>query len=352
MKRLLILIFLTACAAPTGVQGGTPSPELVSPPAETAIPVPYFAPVLESPVLARGPEGSWYAGSVEPGAVIFVDGAYHLFFNGIVDWPAKVAVGHATSPDGITWTVDAAPLLDSAAGGFDGFTYFVSSVIQLEGGEWAMYLYQADEGRDASPGDILMATAPALTGPWSLSPEPIITRGAPGAWDASRAAQPSVLRVGDEYRMYFSGYAGDTLQAGRAIGLAASPDGYLWTKLPDPVLAPSDDPRAWDFRRVFQPRVIAVPEGFLMLYKSNISVGRAEGWGFASSLDGLAWSRSDTPVIDEYTYGVAWRRNGIADLIFVDGGLKLFLEILEREGGAYHHGNSAYYSNIYLFREK
>lgn len=305
--------------------------------------------MLDDPILSRAAAPGWYAGSVEPGAVLFHAGQYHLFFNGIADWPGKAAVGYAASADGLAWQVRPSPVLDSAAGGFDGFTYFVSSVLQLEGGEWAMYLYTLDEGRDAAPGAILMATAPAPDGAWTLNAEPILLPGAPGMWDGSRVTQPSVIQAGGEYRMYFAGYAGDTLQAGRSIGLATSPDGYTWTKLPDPLLTPSADGRAWDFRRVFQPRVIAVPDGFLMLYKSNISVGRAEGWGLAASLDGLAWSPcAGNPIITEDTYPAAWRRNGIADLLWHEGALWLFLEILEREGGAYHHGNSSYFSNIFL----
>lgn len=59
------------------------------------------------PVLERGEEGEWDAGSVETPAVVWFAGRYHLFYTGYPSDHLEVTsyrIGHAESPDGIRWT--------------------------------------------------------------------------------------------------------------------------------------------------------------------------------------------------------------------------------------------------------
>ncbi|HUF38093.1 MAG TPA: hypothetical protein VMN57_06190 [Anaerolineales bacterium] len=347
---VVLTLLLAACRAGGAAPEASETPPATPAPAPTPE-SPLFTLHSDAPVFRRGGPGDWYGSAVEPGAVVLHEDRLHLFFNGFTGWPARSSVGLAVSTDGMDWTLAfETSLLDSSLESFVGFTFFVSSVIRLDSGDWAMYLYTLDEGRDGAPGGILAATAPALEGPWTLVPGYALAPGEPGGWDAGRVTQPHVLKVGDAYRMYFAGYENDRLQGDRAIGLAISQDGLTWEKRPDPVLGPSDELGAWDSYRVFQPRVLQIEAGYLMLYKANVSVGRAEAWGFAHSADGLNWERyAGNPLIDEQTYGVELRRHGIAELVSLGGELFLFLEILERVGGAYHHGNAEYFSNIYLF---
>ena len=66
------------------------------------------------PVLEPAPEGAWDHGPRLVEAVIKVDGVYHMFYRGQPEagwggyWEGRHAVGHATSPDGIEWTLDPA----------------------------------------------------------------------------------------------------------------------------------------------------------------------------------------------------------------------------------------------------
>lgn len=344
LKMLLLLLcaILIACQAPPASLPVSPSP-----PTPTAEPALFFQPEQTTPIFPRNQQ-PWLADVVEPGAVLYHAGQFHLFFNGFTGWPAKVAIGHATSPDGRTWTLDpAAPILDSATETFDGYTFFASSALVEADGSWALYLYTLAEGRDGAPGQILRATAPDPTGPWTLAIKPALTPSGVG-WDAVRVTDPSVIRTPDGYMMWFTGANTDRLQATRLIGLATSPDGIHWTKHPDPVLTLGEKGN-WDGYRVFMPNVVQTPDGFLMLYKANIKIGEREGFGLATSLDGTTWTKyADNPLIEEKTYGLEWLRKGYADLLFQDGVLYLYLEVLEREGGAWAHGNSTYYSNIYL----
>ncbi len=77
-----------------------------------------------APVLALGSPGQWDEHCTETPAVVYFDGKYHMFYTGYnvafdysdpgadLTWetadddnaPKRFKIGHATSPDGITWT--------------------------------------------------------------------------------------------------------------------------------------------------------------------------------------------------------------------------------------------------------
>jgi hypothetical protein len=58
---------------------------------------------------------------------------------------------------------------------------------------------------------------------------PVLEPGPPGSWDAGYVAYPKVIAAGGQFHMFYSG--GDDLRLGSsAIGYATSPDGLTWTK--------------------------------------------------------------------------------------------------------------------------
>ena len=64
---------------------------------------------------------------------------------------------------------------------------------------------------------------------WKVTPAtPVLSPGAPGAWDAGSLGQAGVLKDGHRFRMWYGGYV-DRLQQGRA-GYAESADGVHWRK--------------------------------------------------------------------------------------------------------------------------
>lgn len=242
---------------------------------------------------------------------------------------------------------------------FAGFTFFASSVVIGDDGIWRFYYYTLDEGRDGAPGAIGMATARNPSGPWIFQTDFVLIPGPKGALDGSRVTQPSVLSTDRGYLMFYAGFETDRLMSTRIIGLATSRNGFEWTKYDDHetggAFAESDPvfegagKGNWDANRVFQPQVVQVEDGLLMLYKSNIKIGSAEAYGLAMSSNGINWKRYEkNPIITEKTYPVEWRRKGYSELLYHEGILYLFLEILEREGGVYPQGKSEYFSNIYL----
>ena len=60
---------------------------------------------VEEPVLSMGPSGSWNSGLMDPGAVIFHDGQFHMFYDAVPSFPALIEVGSRnTSTYLATWT--------------------------------------------------------------------------------------------------------------------------------------------------------------------------------------------------------------------------------------------------------
>jgi hypothetical protein len=57
-------------------------------------------------------EGSFYEGGLETPNVVLFNGTYHMYNSVYLEnIPALFKVSHATSPDGISWTMDSAPVL-------------------------------------------------------------------------------------------------------------------------------------------------------------------------------------------------------------------------------------------------
>ena len=63
-----------------------------------------------APILEGGGEGSWDAGLAWPSVVATVDG-YAMFYTAFDRIGGTGVIGRATSPDGVTWTKGAAPVL-------------------------------------------------------------------------------------------------------------------------------------------------------------------------------------------------------------------------------------------------
>jgi hypothetical protein len=169
-----------------------------------------------------------------------------------------------------------------------------------------------------APWEIGLATAPGPDGPWTIGAAPILTAGEPGTWDAGGLTWPSVVPTPTGWSMYYTTFA-TTRRAG-VIARATSVDGITWTKDLASVLEPEAD---WEGPALDRPRVVAVPDGYLMVYAGIDLTDR----GIAASTDGVTWTRlGDVPAITQDDFpvdGRAWD----AALIHRDGVLTYFLEI-------------------------
>ena len=286
-----------------------------------------------NPVLQRSNNPNWDNQFLDPGAMVYHEEMFHMFFNGINGFPAPVGVGYATSPDGYQWTRQTTePVLSAEAlqdTNFPGSNLFVTSALVEPDGTWILYFYTLSGGGFMGPGEIGRATAPAPTGPWTIDPDPVLNPGPGGSWDDVQVSGPNVLRTEDGYLMYY-----DALGPGRIsmIGMATSSDGIQWEKYndpatndtafadSDPVLTVSDE--GWDSKRVIDPNVIKTNDGFEMIYLATSGTGKfAPGefsFGIATSPDGIEWTKSDrNPVLSNRDHP-QWSQAFLANLLYVE----------------------------------
>ncbi|HEX6228932.1 MAG TPA: hypothetical protein VFZ41_05655 [Solirubrobacterales bacterium] len=130
---------------------------------------------------------------------------------------------------------------------------------------------------------------------------PVLSPAPASVLDNDNIDDPAVAKVGSTYLMWYSGTAEDG--DGPAIFLAESSDGQTWARANGgtPVLA--GDPGAFDEHGVFGPDVIHDSSDSSAPYKMWYS-GRGEIFGaigYATSTDGVAWTKHDDPETAEPT---------------------------------------------------
>ena len=90
---------------------------------------------------------------------------------------------------------------------------------------------------------------PTNPGQWGY----IVFRGTPGMFDQGGVTHMDVIYHDGKYWMYYLALPTSSY-AGLVVGLATSPDGYNWTKHPQPVITPGG--QTWNFTGVVGPRTV------------------------------------------------------------------------------------------------
>lgn len=119
----------------------------------------------------------------------------------------------------------------------------------------------------------------------------VLDVGPPGAFDSTQAKYPSILKVGDQWRMWYNGRTDDRFTG--AIGLATSTDGLRWKKANGgrPVFKTGAS-GTFDSTKVDHPAVLRFAGRFHMWYTAGDRRSRYT-IGYATSDDGMAWRRAN-----------------------------------------------------------
>jgi len=149
-------------------------------------------------------------------------------------------------------------------------------------------------------------------GNWVRAPLPVRTTAGGPLSPLGIAADPSVLRRGTRYEMWFTN--ADS-QRRTGIARADSADGLAWTvwrapSAPDPVmdLVMAAPPNAWDSPGLETASVLVGPDGvYRMYYTGNRPPDGSINYaiGMATSPDGVRWTRHPVPVLEPVA---AWER--------------------------------------------
>ena len=246
-----------------------------------------------NPVLSFGTFGSWEGeGAVLP-SVIIESETYKMWYHGNNGGISRI--GYASSPDGVTWTKsESNPVLDLGPSGSWDAVSILEPTVLFDGSIYHMW-YQ---GYDGSNRRIGYASSPdGVT--WTKSQaNPVLDTGSVGSWDSSELRSPFVILDGELYRMWYTGFDGSIQQ----FGYATSTDGVTWTKHNGNPIMGRGVGGSWDDVWMASPRVIMDGSSYEMLYSafdgSNVRIG------YATSQDGLAWTKFDgNPVLNQGSLG-------------------------------------------------
>ena len=155
-----------------------------------------------NPVMDLGPEGSWDDVFIAGGHVFHDGNIFHIYYSGQNSGQENVRCGHATSPDGITWTKDDHnPILSYKAGSWDYPRVDLPSVI-FDGNKYHMWY---NGGHHFSDWHIGYASSSDGSHWTKYSSNPVLS-GTPGSWDATSVGFCSVVdSAGVKYKMWYSG---------------------------------------------------------------------------------------------------------------------------------------------------
>ncbi|MEO8625172.1 MAG: hypothetical protein ABI452_00580 [Candidatus Limnocylindrales bacterium] len=214
--------------------------------------------------------GDGHYSYIMPAAYFAVGEVRHAYFVGFAEARGDQHVFHATSVDGVDWTIDSADPFASLGIELSPPGPIPTSVIQVDGA-WVMYLWgvPAPQFDQAA---IWRATATDPGGPWTADMEPVLRPGATGSWDDRGLDFPAVAPTSDGFVMLYSASGGPQPDIAR-IGRASSDDGIHWERGSEPVA--ERGLCSFDVRYVAQPRILSSANGLRILYDTERRVGAA-----------------------------------------------------------------------------
>lgn len=163
---------------------------------------------------------------------------------------------------------------------------------------------------------------PTVQWKWQARAEPVMGRGSPGDWDAVDVLNPSVIRQGDAYYNFYSGFDGKTWHT----GLAVSADGVAWHK-EGRILSP--EPGTWEGGAIAaNGSAIADESGILYYYQAG--EGDHVQIGLARSRNGHQWQRNGSPVLPVGPWG-SWDERGVGDPYVIRAGENYYMFYLGQD---------------------
>ena len=152
---------------------------------------------------------------------------------------------------------------------------------------------------------------------------PVIPSGPSGSWYRG-VITPCVLYNADSlrYEMWFAGSPTTTGLRPHRIGFAYSSDGISWQVRTSAVLEPRSG--NWDNYTVNAPYVIRENNQYKMWYTAEGPNYTTFKIGYATSPDGINWTRLDNPIMDAGTAEWEAQGVGICSVLPVTGGYKMW----------------------------
>ena len=191
-----------------------------------------------NPILELGKDGTWdYMGVSNP-SVIFDGTTYKMWYTG---FDGNMRIGYATSTDGANWTKCQGYILDIGKPGEWDSQHVANPSVIFDAGIYKMWYTGCDKkmqigyatSNDGVHWEKYLQNPVIDIGAWSTCPDGDI-------WS------PTVVFGGTEYRMWYSGWNGESVR----IGYAISSDGISWTKNSSVPALETGTSGTWDYHYV------------------------------------------------------------------------------------------------------
>lgn len=220
-----------------------------------------------TPIFGLGAAGKFDAVHVLDPAVINDNGTYKMWYSGYSATLGWNGIGYATSPDGITWTRqnsgNAVLGLNTNPAAFDKTAIYGSSIIKVGSIYHMWYTGQSTLGKIG-----YATSSDGIT--WNKYSINAVLVGTVGKFDSSQVFYPNVVFDGTNFNMFYVGHNG-TIWGG--IGYAISPDGINWTKQ-NSGNAIVTNGTGFDVNAIYTPVAIKVGNQYKVWYTGYNGYGR------------------------------------------------------------------------------
>jgi hypothetical protein len=229
---------------------------------------------------------------------------------GGINYPAdeelRSRICYCESPDGVNWIKYAGnPVLDvSYNGDWDSLGVETVSVLidDLAPANERYKMWYAGQYFNDYRYDFGYAYSPDGKN-WTKHPGTVMEIGNATSWEGGFIEGPSVLKDGNVYKMWYTGY--DLTNGKVNTGYATSPDGISWTKYAGNPVITTGNIGEWDSFTVQDPHVLKIGTTYHMWYggmDQDDAYGQETGYAFSS--DGIAWTKSTlNPVLQKGSPG-------------------------------------------------
>jgi hypothetical protein len=161
------------------------------------------------------------------------------------------------------------------AGGGGNAPYNYAPTVMVDGNRYRMWWCSQLNSAYPPGDDILLAESASLDGgfggPDGRPGTPVLS-GSQTGFDAVHVCDPSVLKVGGTYYLYYTGSAGDRVHA-NTIGMATSPDGVHWTRGGQPILVPAHNVFNDNVYGAGQPSAVFVDGWYYLMFTDTTGRG-------------------------------------------------------------------------------
>ena len=218
------------------------------------------------------------------------------------------SIGYATSNDGVKWVKHGAPVLTPGADGAWDDSAVSLGSVITNGTTFQMW-YVGSNATTFAGGAVGVATSTDGINWVKYAGNPILTSSVSG-YDQRYVARPNVIKLLLNYNMWYTGRNAATPKVNKIL-YATSFDGIHWTKWPTPVLLPATNFNAWDSYGVYGPAVIYTNQSFVLWYSGLNQNLVGPAIGFATAPEGATWTRaSNNPILSPGPQGT-WDSAGV-----------------------------------------